>query len=74
VSNTNGQPSGVAFEPNNGRMYIADLAHAAVLMRKDGGQLQLVVKEYEGVPLKVCVHAAVATVHAASRLLSCYCS
>ncbi len=51
--NTNGQPSGVAFDPKSGRMYIADLAHGAIVMRKDGGQLQLVAKEYEGVPFKV---------------------
>ena len=53
VANTNGQPSGVAFEPKSGRMYIADLAHGAIVMRKDGGQLQMVAKEYEGVPFKV---------------------
>ncbi len=52
-TNTGGQPTGVAFEPKTGRMYVADLAHGAVIMCKDGGQMQLVVKEYEGVPFKV---------------------
>ncbi len=53
VSNTNGQPSGLAFDPKSGRLFIADLAHGAILLRKEGGQLQLVAKEYEGVPFKV---------------------
>jgi DNA-binding beta-propeller fold protein YncE len=52
-ANTGGQPSDLAFEPKTGKLYVADLAHAAIILVKDGGAMQLVVKEYEGVPFKV---------------------
>ena len=49
---TEGQPSGAAFD-GQGSLYVADLAHAAVLaVHPIDGQQELVVGVYEDKPLK----------------------
>lgn len=53
-ANTGGQPAGVAVDPKTGALFIADLAHGAIVScKEEGGAMQLFVKDYEGTPLKV---------------------
>mmetsp|Transcript_18345 Transcript_18345/g.42965 ORF Transcript_18345/g.42965 Transcript_18345/m.42965 type:complete len:288 (+) Transcript_18345:93-956(+) len=51
VANTEGTPVAVAFNPK-GSMYVADLAHGAVMNWADDGAPHLVVREYEGTAFK----------------------
>lgn len=50
-ANTGGQPAGAAFGPK-GAMFLADLAHAAIVKWQKDGTQQVVVTEYEGKTLK----------------------
>lgn len=48
---TNGQPSGAVFDDEN-NLYVADFAHASVLLVATDGTQELVVGVYEDKPLK----------------------
>ena len=52
-ANTGGQPAGGAFGPKGG-LYLADLAHSAIVEWQKSGHQQVVVTEYEGKGFKVC--------------------
>ena len=59
LASLGGQPEGVAYD-SDGLLYVGDQAYCAVLVVREDGSEQHVVKEYEGVSLKVTelMHAA----------------
>lgn len=48
---TGGSPTGVATD-RLGNVYVSDAAHGAVLLLRDDGSSQVVVREYESTPLR----------------------
>lgn len=56
LANLGGQPQAIAYDQDD-LLYIADHAYAAVLVLRGDGTEQHVVKEYEGVALKVSVQS-----------------
>ena len=55
--NTSGSPSGITSGPSH-NIYVADIAHGAVLQLNNEGGATVVVNEYESSPLRVRAAAA----------------
>ena len=56
ILRSGGAPGGVVFD-ESGRLFIADMAHQALLTYTEGEDITNIVDEYEDEPFKVCTHA-----------------